>query len=551
MDVIYKIDGLLFEKLLIGGVVNLKTHMQEINDLNVFPIPDGDTGSNMFMTINGGISNMKSLNDNSISKKARALADGMMLNARGNSGVILSQLFNGLAMGMNNLNEVNIENLNYAFKSAYVKAYSSVIKPVEGTILTVAREAYEYANDNLNQSRSINDYFCDYINAMKKSLESTPELLHVLKEAGVVDSGGAGLLCIFEGMNDILLGKVTEEDLSFDDNKSLDFSKFDENSVMIYGYCTELLLQLQTSKVDVNNFNEDVIINYLNTIGDSLVVFKKSTVIKIHVHTLTPAKVLEYCQQFGEFLSIKVENMTLQHNDNFKEKPNEKPIEKTPKKKYGIVAVATGKGLIDTFKEIGADYVIDGGQGHNPSTKTFIEAFDKVNAENIFVFPNNSNIIMTALEAKDLYKGANIYVINTKDFGQGYAALSVLDLSVESQEGLQKLLNEAKDNVATGLVTKAVRDANINNVDIHKDNYIGFCDKLMLTSNESRIKTYLELLEKLNVQNKMFVINVFGKEVNNKEVIEVEKIIKTKYPQLEIFNIDGGQDVYDYIIIVQ
>jgi len=547
MNIVNKMDGMLFERLVIGGAINLKLNIQEVNDLNVFPIPDGDTGSNMLMTINGGIDYIKKISENSISKKARALADGMMLNARGNSGVILSQLFNGFAIGVEEFDEVNVEQVSNAFRSASIQAYASVVKPVEGTILTVAREAYENADKNISVDSSINSYIEDYKKEMKKSLDRTPDLLDVLKEAGVIDSGGAGLLYIVEGMIDALCGKEFSDELKFDENKSLDLSKFNENSIMVYGYCTELLLQLQNSKVDVNNFDEKVIIDYLNTIGDSLVVFKTGTIIKIHVHTLTPSKVLEFCQQYGEFLTIKVENMTLQHNDLVKEKE----VVNKPKKKYGVVAVATGKGLIETFKEIGVDYVIDGGQGNNPSTKIFIEAFEEVNAENIFVLPNNSNIIMTAMEAKDLYKDSNIYVINTKDFGQGYSALSVLDLSLDNPEEIQDILNEAKNNAITGLVTKSVRDANINNVDIHKDDYIGFCDKQMLSSNKSRIDTYLELLEKLDVTNKMFVINVCGKDVNSKEELEIEKILKSKYPQLEIYSIDGGQDVYDYIIIIE
>ncbi len=548
MNVINRIDGTLFEKLVIGGAINLKLNIQEVNDLNVFPIPDGDTGSNMFMTINGGIDYMKKVNENLISKKARALADGMMLNARGNSGVILSQLFNGFAIGVEDIDEASVEQISNAFKSASIQAYASVVKPVEGTILTVAREAFENADKNISIDSSINSYIDNYKEEMKKSLDRTPELLDVLKEAGVIDSGGAGLLYIVEGMNDVLCGKEFSEELSIEESKTLDLSKFNANSIMVYGYCTELLLQLQTSKVDVNYFDENVIIEYLNTIGDSLVVFKTGSIIKIHVHTLTPSKVLEFCQQFGEFLTIKVENMTLQHNDIVKEEKKEVSV---PKKKYGVVAVATGKGLIETFKEIGVDYVIVGGQGNNPSTKTFIKAFEEVNAENIFVLPNNSNIIMTAIEAKDLYKDSNIYVINTKDFGQGYAALSVLDLSLDNAEEIQDVLNEAKNNAITGLVTKSVRDANINNVDIHKSDYIGFCDKQMLASNKSRIDTYLELLEKLDVANKMFVINVCGKDVKSKEELEIEKILKSKYPQLEIYSIDGGQDVYDYIIIIE
>ena len=549
MNVIKELDGSLFGKLIIGGALNLKANMKEVNDLNVFPIPDGDTGSNMYMTINGGVDYIKQVQTNDIFSKARALADGMMLNARGNSGVILSQIFNGLANGLKNVNTANIINLCEAFKEAVRQAYSSVVKPVEGTILTVIREATEFINNNKFKYESINSLFEDLIIEMENSLNRTPELLDILKEAGVIDSGGAGLLYIFKGMYDVINGKNIsyEETDKFESSKSskVDFSKFTADSIMEYGYCTEFLLQLQNSKVDIENFDVNRIIEYLSTIGDSIVVFMTGSVVKVHVHSFVPYKALEFCQQFGEFLTIKVENMTLQHNETVKK------INKDQKKKYAVVTVATGKGLIETFNEMGVDEVIDGGQGHNPSTRTFIEAFDKVNAENIFVLPNNSNIILTANEAKELYKDSEIFVINTKDLGQGYAALSVLDYSIGTPIEIANVLDEAKENAVTGMITKSVRDANINHVNIKEGDYIGFSNKEMYSSNSSKIDTFIELIEKLNVKNKDFLINVCGKDVKEVEKLQIEKLLKEKYPRLEVYNIDGLQDVYDFIIILE
>lgn len=549
MNVIKELDGSLFGKLIIGGALNLKANMKEVNDLNVFPIPDGDTGSNMYMTINGGVDYIKQVQTNDIFSKARALADGMMLNARGNSGVILSQIFNGLANGLKNVNTANIINLCEAFKEAVRQAYSSVVKPVEGTILTVIREATEFINNNKFKYESINSLFEDLIIEMENSLNRTPELLDILKEAGVIDSGGAGLLYIFKGMYDVINGKNIsyEETDKLESSKSskVDFSKFTADSIMEYGYCTEFLLQLQNSKVDIENFDVNRIIEYLSTIGDSIVVFMTGSVVKVHVHSFVPYKALEFCQQFGEFLTIKVENMTLQHNETVKK------INKGQKKKYAVVTVATGKGLIETFNEMGVDEVIDGGQGHNPSTRTFIEAFDKVNAENIFVLPNNSNIILTANEAKELYKDSEIFVINTKDLGQGYAALSVLDYSIGNPIEIANVLDEAKENAVTGMITKSVRDANINHVNIKEGDYIGFSNKEMYSSNSSKIDTFIELIEKLNVKNKDFLINVCGKDVKEVEKLQIEKLLKEKYPRLEVYNIDGLQDVYDFIIILE
>ena len=551
MNTINKLDGQLFEKLIIGGAINLKANVKEVNELNVFPIPDGDTGDNMYMTINGGIEYLKKENDLSLSKKALALANGMMLSARGNSGVILSQLFNGLAKGLEGVDSADVLQMCNAFKHAVVQAYSAVVNPVEGTILTVAREAVEYTEAEKTYTQSINEFFEKYLLEMKKSLDRTPDLLETLKEAGVIDSGGAGLVYIIEGIKKVLEGKEIIDNSYFETpTQTIDFSKFNEYSIMEYGYCTEFLLQLQTFKIDINNFDIQVIIDYLNTIGDSIVAYLTGTVVKIHVHTLQPYKALEFCQKFGEFLTVKIENMTLQHNDVINNKVEEKKI-KRPKKKYGIVAVANGEGLINTLIESGVDEVINGGQTNNPSTKSFIEAFEKVNAEYIYVFPNNSNIIMTANEAKQLYKDAIIYVINTKDFGQAYSALSVVDFGVEDPEEIKMVLEEAKDNVVTGLITQSIRDANINNVNIHEGDYIGFCDKTMHTSKDNKIDAYFDLIKKMNIEEKSFLINIYGKDVLMSEKEFIEKALQEKYPNIEVYSINGEQEVYDFMIVLE
>lgn len=535
------IDGILFEKLIVGGALNLKVNVQEVNDLNVFPIPDGDTGDNMYMTLSGGIPYLRNIEANSICQKAEALAKGMLLNARGNSGVILSQMFYGLAKGLDNLEVANVCEIQAAFRKATEQAYSSVVKPVEGTILTVIREAAEYAkNDD-----SINSYLKDFENEMEKSLENTPELLATLKEAGVIDSGGAGLLYIIKGFNNVLDGKKLE-DVETKSEKTVDLSKFTADSVMEFGYCTEFLLQLQNIKVDAINFDINKIVEYLETIGDSIVAYKTDTIVKIHVHTLTPYKALAYCHQFGEFLTVKIENMTLQHNEIV-----EKKKRKAPRKKYGVVTVATGKGLIDTFYEFGVDEVIDGGQGKNPSTKTFLEAFENVNADYIYVLPNNSNIIMTANEAKELYKESSVFVIPTKDFGQAYSALSLLDFESDDPDQIAQMLESGANDVTTGMITKSIRDANINAVEIHEGDYIGFSNKTMYTSKVEILDAYYDLLEKLKVEDKEFLINVYGDTVTNEQKEIINKYIRNNYPSIEVYEIDGGQEVYDIIVILE
>lgn len=543
-----KIDGILFEKMIVGGVANLKANVKEVNDLNVFPIPDGDTGDNMYLTISGGINNLRSVNSTSLYKKAKALADGMMLNARGNSGVILSQLFNGLANGLKGHDEADINIFKAAFLESFHQAYQAVVKPVEGTILTVAREAATNASVHADKNTTINDFIDDLKIEMEKSLARTPEMLAVLKEAGVIDSGGAGLLYIVKGFDAVLKGKEIASNEQEGTTKDIDFSKFNENSVMKYGYCTEFLLQLQTSKVDVHNFDVETIIKYLETIGDSIVAYMIGTIVKIHVHTLMPYKALEFCQSFGEFLTVKIENMTLQHNETIQEHKLKK---QQAHKKYAVVVVATGQGLIDTFYELGVNSVIDGGQTKNPSTKDFLEAFEEVNADNIYVFPNNSNIIMTAKEAKDLYKDANIYVIESKDFGEAYSALSLLDLSVDDPEEIRQTLVEGTKSSTTGTITKSIRDANINNVEIKNGDYIGFSGKTMLASNASKIETYFELLEKLDIDDREFLINVYGIDVTEEERKIIKDRLHKDYPMVEVYEINGQQEVYDFIIILE
>lgn len=550
------IDGELFEKIVVNGALNLKANIKIVNDLNVFPIPDGDTGDNMFMTINGGVPFLKNENAKSISAKSEALANGMLLNARGNSGVILSQLFNGMAKGFNGLEKADVKQLGIAFKRGVEQAYSAVVQPVEGTILTVAREAAQYAIDHTDENSTLLSFMKDYLQEMRASLERTPDLLEALKEAGVIDSGGAGLLYIMEGMNDALGGKEIEDTEAFTQTAhQLDFSKFTEDSVMEFGYCTEYLLQLQKCKVNLETFTVDPIIKYLETIGDSIVCFQTGTIVKVHVHTLTPYKALEFCQQFGEFLTIKIENMTLQHNEVVKQKEQETSSvvakRKRARRSHALVTVATGEGLINTFKELGADEVIDGGQGKNPSIERFIEAFDDVNADNIYVLPNNSNIIMAASQAAEIYKDSKIWVIKSKNFGQAYSALSMLDYSSDNAEEIAKQIESDMQNVVTGMITKSIRDANINGVDIKENDYIGFTDKTMHVANKEKLDTYMELLEKLDASDKSFLINVYGGDVTYEEKVKINEFVNKNYPNIECYEIEGNQEVYDFIIILE
>ena len=543
------IDGNDFEKLITSGVYNLKKHIDIVNDLNVFPVPDGDTGDNMYLTINGGLNSLKNINDNAIGVKAEALANGMLLNARGNSGVILSQFFYGIALSLKDKINADTKVIVEAFKEGVNKAYASVVNPVEGTMLTVIREATENAINNLEKNESIGDFFDYYLNEMKSSLDRTPDLLFSLKEADVVDSGGKGLVYIVEGMKSAIDGKEIENNEEQNVNiSSVDFSKFNEDSIMEYGYCTEFLLQLQKCKCDVNSFDVKELIKFLETIGDSIVAVKTNSIVKVHVHTLTPYKALEYAQRFGEYLTVKIENMTLQHND-----LNKKEVKKIKKErtKYGIVTVLNGQGLKDTFYDLGVDIIIDGGQTSNPSIETFIEAFDECNADNIFVFPNNSNIIMAANKAKELYSKSNVIVINSKNIGEAYSSISLLDYSSDNLDEIKENFEINMQNVTTAMLTKSIRNALINNVDIKENDYIGFKDKIMLTSNKDKLESYFELLNKLDIEHKNYLINIYGKDLLNKEKEIIEKYINDNYPSLEYYSIEGDQEIYDVILIME
>ena len=544
------LDGVMFEEFIISGAAKLEKNVKKINDLNVFPIPDGDTGDNMYRTIAGGIETMKKEPTNSVAKKSHALAEGMLFNARGNSGVILSQIFAGMANGFEGIEVASIEDIMYAFGEGVKKAYSAVTPPVEGTILTVAREAIEQMDD-IKEDLTIGEFGEAFRKYMYHSLENTPELLHILKEAGVIDSGGAGLYLIADGVVDAINGEHVQMGEAHQSGvQSLDFSKFTSDSELKFGYCTEFLLRLMNKKVDVKSFDENIIIDYLKTIGDSIVAFKNDSIVKVHVHTMTPSKALEFCQQFGEFLTIKIENMTLQHNETHFAS-DELPTVERETKKYGAVVVADGDGFKNLFKELGVDVVIDGGQGKNPSINDFVKAFDEVNANNIYVFPNNSNIILAATQAKEMYKKSNIYVVETKNVGEAYAALSMLDYSIEDPDELFNMFVEncSSDNVGTALVCKATRDVELNGVKVEEGNYIVIKDKKIELANNDIVTTVVEFYKKYDFVELSTIF--YGKNVTEEEKQRIGSGIRSQLPDIELYEADGGQDTFDLVIIME
>lgn len=544
------IDGQIYSQMVIGGASVLGAHSGEVDDLNVFPIPDGDTGINMLQTIQGGAEAPSYESD--ISKESSKIAEAMLLSARGNSGVILSQFFAGIAKGLEGVNEADAEALAKAFKSGVESAYKSVVKPTEGTILTVMREATQIAAES--GASTPNEFFDTFIKAAEESLIHTPDLLPVLKKAGVVDSGGAGLIYIVKGMKRALDGEAFDKlEKKSEGVQELDLDAFDEDSVLEFGYCTELLLRLQNAKTNITEFDAKTIIDYLETIGDSIVAVKNGSIVKIHVHTMTPDKVLAFCQQFGEFLKIKVENMSLQHN-NTTIKEDEDELNLRVEKdlcELSIVAVANGEGIKEAFLEMGANIIVDGGQSMNPSTEDFLRAFDEAHAKKILVFPNNSNIILAAKQAASLYRKAEVYVVNSKTIGDGYAALSMLDTDSGDLEAIASDCEMAMDGVVTAEISQCVRDADFDGVNVKTGDYIGFVGKSILSCSRERLEASKETIDKLDLDNHEICIIIKGEDSNEDECAEIENYISEKYPNVEAFTIDGGQQIYSYIIIAE
>ena len=540
------LDGILFARMVNSGAANLKAHAKEINDLNVFPIPDGDTGDNMLLTMMGGVH--KDFDREVLCEAAECVSNGMLLSARGNSGVILSQFFEGIKNGFSGLHSADTKEIGEAFRQGVKQAYSSVMTPTEGTILTVVREATEYACEQ--DADTPESFLNAFIKEAKASLARTPELLPVLKKAGVVDSGAAGLIYIVDGMMRAVIGEdIAEFSEVSEKTQELDLDAFDEDSVLEFGYCTELLVRLQNAKIDIANFDVKVITDFLQTIGDSIVTVRNGSIVKLHVHTMTPGKVLDFCQQYGEFLKVKIENMSLQHNNTINEEKENVLVKE--RKKYGVVAVACGEGLKETFCERGADVIVDGGQSMNPSAEDFIEAFDEVNADVIFVFPNNGNIILTAEQAAHLYDKSDVRVIESTTIGAGYASLAMLDTSSGDTDAIVEDLRMAMDGVITAEISHCVRDAVIDGKEIHTGDYIGFVGKEMLSVNESRLVTVCESIDALNFSRYDFCILICGKDATDEEAQRIEAYIKARYKNKELYIINGGQDVYDYILIVE
>ncbi|MCQ2530027.1 MAG: DAK2 domain-containing protein [Lachnospiraceae bacterium] len=548
--IITHVDGEGLKEAILAGLANLKINKDEVDSLNVFPVPDGDTGTNMMMTFEGGASSVASVFYESAGELMKTFSRGVLLGARGNSGVILSQFVKGFAMGVEGKKTLKTEDFRQAFGKGVEKAYEAVIKPTEGTILTVMREGFEALQRNCPED--FNDAVSLLLKEMRTSLANTPELLDVLKEAGVIDSGGAGFVYIFEGIEKYMKGeKIDGPDnllTNQKDSKQIDVSAFNADSTLEFGYCTEFILQLQNAKVNIPEFDVSVIVNYLETVGDSIVAVKDDDLVKIHVHTFKPGDVLNFCQQFGEYITTKIENMSLQHNETLivkETKPTAKIVKET-----AIVACVTGEGLEQYFKEIGVDVIVKGGQTENPSTEDFVSAFENIEAQTIIVLPCNSNIVMAAEQAAELYQDANVVVIKAKSIAEGYSALSMIDSSQSADKIISDMTDAIKET-ATGLITTAVRDVDYPDLSVKKGHYIGLNKEKVLSDDEDRVEAVRKMLENTEDIKDKFVAAVFyGSHVPEDELKKIEDLLQNEFDWLEYGFIYGGQEIYDYIFAI-
>ena len=565
------IDGNLFKLIITNGTINLKNNHQVINDLNVFPVPDGDTGSNMQSTMMSGVQSIQDLNDEPVEKHGKALSRGLLMGARGNSGVILSQLFSGFAKAFSELTVATTKQFIQGLKYGVQQAYGAVINPVEGTILTVAREAADKAESIVKDDSDLLEVMEIYLKEANESLKRTPDLLPVLKESGVVDSGGAGLIVIVEGIVAALRGDIyAEEKTKKSKGKSPEYDKQETE----FGYCTEFIIQLKKGK----KFNRDKIVKQLSRLGDSIVVVADDEICKVHVHTETPGDALNIGQIYGEFANLKIENMTLQHTETLLhaasdeddcghnhhehvkqsfEETGSKPAADMrsdfvveTRKKFGIITVVNGRGLKRMFEEMGVDYIIDGGQTMNPATEDFIDAVDEVNADNIIIIPNNKNVLLSAQHAAKAVEDKNVIVLPAKTIAQGYASLTMFDANQPLEDTIEEM-KELIDHVKSGEVTHAIRDTEVNGLKIKKGDYLGLYDGKIVLSKENRLEAMSSLLDELLDDDSEIITIMVGEDVEDDEVNQITEYLEEKYGDVEVEVVDGQQAIYDYLIAVE
>lgn len=540
-----RISGKLFKDMLASGMNNLTNHSAEVDSLNVFPVPDGDTGTNMSLTFSSGVNDAIKVEEDHVGKVAKVLSRGLLMGARGNSGVITSQIFRGFFQSVEHLEDMDALQLAQALVNGSRVAYRAVMRPVEGTILTVVREAADYT-----YAYTVTEEITDCIKVMEKmvleaneSLLRTPELLPVLAEVGVVDSGGKGLCIILEGFLSAMKGEVI--------SPSNDVSSYDSAQTKIeggeeeFGFCTEFILHL--TPTGIKHFSEEDFKNELATIGNSIVCVQDDDLVKVHVHTLEPQTAIKMGKRRGRFMKLKIENMQEQH-DNILEKEEEEEVV-AEHKKYAIITVAPGKGIDAMFKELRADIVVGGGQTMNPSTEDFVSAIGKVNADHIIILPNNSNIVLAANQACQVCEDKDIHVLPTKTIPQGLSACIMFNPEVDIEDNLAEM-QEAIDHVKSGEVTYAIKDTTYEGLEIKKDEYMGIFGKAIVVSDPDMMASTKALLDKMLDEDSELVTLIYGDTATLEQAEEIAEYIEdTSDAEVEIH--EGNQPVYSFIIGVE
>ncbi len=553
MVTIQKLDGITFAQMVLSGAHHLSNNAQKIDALNVFPVPDGDTGTNMNLSITSGASEVKKQDSNSISIVADAFAKGLLMGARGNSGVILSQIFRGFSKGLEKKETVTVEDLAVAFESGVTAAYKAVMKPVEGTILTVAKDAASAAREHSGSLNNIVELMEIVVEEAKASLKRTPELLPVLKEVGVVDSGGQGLVAIYEGFLASLKGEKLPEnnaDIDMEDMVNAEHHKitqdFMDTSEIEFGYCTEFMVKFEEEKTSENPFSEEAFRNELSEHGDSLLVVSDDEIVKVHIHAEYPGACLTLGQQYGSLINMKIENMREQHTAIVGKNKKETPKEKS---EYAIVTVAMGKGLKELLESLGATVVIEGGQTMNPSTKDITDAIKQANAKQVLILPNNKNIIMAADQAAEL-ADEEVRVVPTKTIPQGISAM--LAFHPEADIDMNKeTMNEARQHVKTGQVTYAVRDTQIDGITIENGHFMGILDGKITSTNQDHFETVKLLLKEMIGEEDEILTILQGEDVKDEELNTLVKYVEEAYEDIEIEVHKGNQPIYSYILSVE
>lgn len=536
--------------MFLAGAKRLQEKKEWINELNVFPVPDGDTGTNMTMTIMSAVSDVKNISDMNMLLLSKALSSGSLKGARGNSGVILSQLFRGFSKIIQEHNELDVKILAEAFVRATETAYKAVMKPKEGTILTVAKAMADKAIEVSDGEEDIVTFFNEVLKEGQKTLDYTPELLPVLKEAGVVDSGGQGLMQVLYGAYDYLIGK--EVDISnFEDNVKTVTTKTNKAEISTadikYQYCTEFIIMLkkQISDTDKEKYRE-----YLLSLGDSLVFVTDEDIIKIHVHTNNPGKAIEEALKYGELTRMKIDNMKEEHNELIKEDGYSYEDDDMPFKEHAFIAVATGEGIIDILKSIGVDYVIEGGQTMNPSTEDICNAINKVNAKNVYVLPNNKNIILAADQSAKIIKDKNVIIIPTTNIPECVSAIINFEHNDDPSYNKDTMV-KAMQEVKSGEVTYSVRDTNIDGFSIKKDDFMGIYNGSIKSVGQNLNDTTIEMVEKMIDEDSGIISVYYGIDADENIANELKERLEKKFDDCDVEVIYGGQPVYYYMVSVE